>query len=171
MTHNGPVVTKANEMDLEGILQLQALNQVERGGLLASSLPPERILAMMREMPLIVARRDKHVTGFLLTATRYMNNDMPLVKAMLEAYPGSPDAYIYGPICVSQEERGRGLAQRMFAHLCRLEAGREGMLFIRKDNEASMHAHLKMGMREVAIFMHEKHEFAVFSFRGCVEAE
>lgn len=171
MTHNGPVVTKANEMDLDGILELQALNQVERGGLLASSLPAERILTMMREMPLIVARRDKHVTGFLLTATRYMNADFPLVKAMLKAYPGSPDAYIYGPICVCKEERGHGLAQEMFAHLCRLEAGREGMLFIRRDNEASLHAHLKMGMQEVATFLHEGHEFAVFSFRGCLDTE
>ncbi|MBA1200583.1 GNAT family N-acetyltransferase [Pseudomonas capeferrum] len=134
-------------------------------------MPPERILTMMREMPLIVARRDRRVAGFLLTATRYMNADYPLVNAMLKAYPGSPDAYIYGPICVIEEERGHGLAQAMFEHLCRLEPGREGILFIRKDNEASMHAHLKMGMREVATFMFEGHAFAVFSFRGCVTPE
>ncbi|MHC6225200.1 GNAT family N-acetyltransferase [Pseudomonas sp. X10] len=166
MTNHAQVVTQANEKDLDGILDLQARNQVERGGLLAASLPPERILAMMREMPLIVARRGTRVTGFLLTATRQMNADFPLVKAMLEAYPGPPDAYIYGPICVSEEERGQGLAQRMFAHLCQLEPGREGILFIRKDNEASMHAHLKMGMQEVATFLFDDHEFAVFSYRG-----
>ncbi|HKS11797.1 MAG TPA: GNAT family N-acetyltransferase, partial [Pseudomonas sp.] len=86
--------------------------------------------------------------------------------AMLDAYPASPDTYIYGPICVTEHERGHGLAQLMFDELCRLEPDREGILFVGKSNEASMHAHLKMGMKEVASFTHHGSEFAVFSFRG-----
>jgi len=166
MTYHDLVIAKATDTDLDGILELQAMNQANRGGALASSLPRERILAMMRAMPLIVAREGAQVVGFLLTAPREMNIDFPLVKAMLDAYPGSPDTYIYGPICVTQEERGHGLAQEMFDHLRRLEPGREGILFVGKDNEASMHAHLKMGMQQVATFEHDGHAFAVFSFRG-----
>ena len=72
---------------------------------------------------------------------------------MLAAYSGATDAYVYGPICVSAEERGKGFAQAMFAELQRLLPGREGILFIRRDNPASLRAHEKMGMHEVAGFV------------------
>lgn len=166
MTLHSLTVTRATEADLHGILQLQADNQLDHGGSLASSLSPARILAMVLAMPVIVARDGDEIIGFLLTAARDMNDDYPLVKAMLDAYPASPDTYIYGPICVTEHERGHGLAQVMFDELCRLEPEREGILFVGKGNQASMHAHLKMGMREVASFIHDDSEFAVFAFRG-----
>lgn len=50
-----------------------------------------------------------------MTTSRAMNADIPVVQAMFAAYQGSPDAYIYGPICVGEDERGKGLAQSMFA--------------------------------------------------------
>jgi predicted GNAT superfamily acetyltransferase len=121
---------------------------------------------MMRDMPLIVARRDWVVTGFLMTTTRAMNADLPIVQAMFTAYQGTPDAYVYGPICVGAEERGKGLAQAMFKELRALEPGREGILFIRRDNEASLRAHARMGMREVAEFQFNGFDFAVFSYIG-----
>ncbi|EPJ96988.1 MULTISPECIES: GNAT family N-acetyltransferase [Pseudomonas] len=166
MTNHESVVGRANEADLDGILVLQAANQMARGGSLSASLPEARVMAMMQEMPLIVARRDGHITGFLMTTTRAMNADLPIVQAMFGAYPGAADAYVYGPICVGEEERGKGLAQRMFADLRRLEPGREGILFIRKDNEASLRAHLKMGMKEVASFPFNGFDFAVYSYIG-----
>lgn len=166
MSKSEPLITRATAADLDGILELQARNQVAQGGSLAASLPAERILAMLREMPLIIARNDTHISGFLMTTTREMNADLPIVQAMLAAYPGSPDAYVYGPICVSEDTRGQGLAQHMFAELCRLEPGRDGILFIRKDNAASIRAHLKMGMQDVASFTFKGADYAVFTFTG-----
>ena len=70
---------------------------------------------------------------------------------MLRAYPGAaPDAYVYGPVCVAEEARGRRLAAAMFAALRARLPRREGVLFIRRDNAASLRAHERMGMREVA---------------------
>ncbi len=54
----------------------------------------------------------------------------------------------------------------MFAELRRLHAGREGMLFIRADNEPSLRAHRKMGMTEVASFLHAGVEHIVLSYFG-----
>ncbi|BCL75682.1 hypothetical protein JHS3_14180 [Jeongeupia sp. HS-3] len=159
-------IGRADEADLEGILELQAANQIERGGALSASLPRSRVAAMMDDMPLIVSRRDGRVTGFLMTTSRAMNADLPIVQAMFAAYQGSDDAYIYGPICVGADERGKGLAQAMFRELQRLESGREGVLFIRRDNEASLRAHARMGMREVAGFRFNGFDFAVFSYIG-----
>ena len=149
---------------MDGILALQAANQPERGGSLSASLPYSRIAAMMREMPLIVARSDHRITGFLMTSSREINVDVPIIMAMLAAYPGSTDAYIYGPVCVAAEERGRGLAHAMFSELRRLEPAREGILFIRHDNAASLSAHAKMGMRVVADFEFGETKFAVLSY-------
>ncbi|WP_321968419.1 GNAT family N-acetyltransferase [Burkholderia cepacia] len=151
---------------MNGILELQAANQVDRGGSLSAALPRDQVAAMLHELPLIIARRGHRVVGFLMTASRAMSVDVPIVRAMLTAYQGDPDAYIYGPICVDKEERGKRLAQSMFAKLRLLEAGREGILFIRRDNYASLRAHTNMGMREVARFIFDGADFAVFSYVG-----
>lgn len=166
MTKSETDIGRASEADLDGIVELQAANQPERGGTLSASLPRSRIAEMMREMPLIVARCGDRITGFLMTSTRAMNTDVPIISAMLAAYPGTPDAYVYGPVCVSVEERGKGLAQAMFSELRRLAPAREGILFIRRDNSASLRAHAKMGMREVASFVFGGNDFAVLSYLG-----
>ena len=162
----GVDIGRATEHDLDGILELQAANQLERGGLLSVELPRARVTAMMQEMPLIVARRDGRIVAFLVNSTRQMNDDVPIIRAMLDAYPGESNAYVYGPICVSEAERGKGMAQALFAELRRLEPGREGILFIRSDNAASLRAHAKMGMREVAGFVFNGLDHVVLSFIG-----
>lgn len=159
-------VGRAVEADLDGILELQAANQPERGGMLSAALPRSRVAQMMRERPLIVARRGGRIVAFLMNGTAAMNADVPIIRAMLVAYPGAPDAYVYGPVCVHEAERGKGIAQAMFAELCRLERGREGILFIRRDNPASLRAHAKMGMHEVANFVFEGTDHVVLAFIG-----
>ncbi|WP_198155849.1 GNAT family N-acetyltransferase [Herbaspirillum autotrophicum] len=159
-------ISPANDADLDDIIALQAANQIARGGALAAEMPRDRVATMMRDMPLIVARRDQRVSGFLMTATRQTNIDIPIVQAMFAAYAGSAAAYVYGPVCVAQEERGQGLAQLMCAELRRLQPGREGILFIRRDNQPSMRAHARMGMQEVAGFHFNGFDYAVLSFIG-----
>lgn len=159
-------IVRATEADLDGIMELQAENQPGLGGTLSASFPRVRITEMMNKMPLIVARRGGRIIAFLMSSTRNMHADAPIIQAMLNAYSGTADAYVYGPICVSSEERGKGLAQAMYKELRRLEPGREGILFIRRDNQASLRAHEKMGMREMANFIFNGNEYAVFSYFG-----
>ena len=113
---------------------------------------------------MIVARKSNRVIGYLVTSTKKMNADIPIINAMLEAYSGIVDAHVYGPICVKSEERGKGLSQAMFKELQRLKSAREYVLFVRGDNFASLRAHIKMGMREVADFMFRENSYIVFSF-------
>lgn len=159
-------IDRTTEADLDGIMELQAENQPELGGMLSASFSRVRITEMMNEMPLIVARRGGRIIAFLMSSTRNMNEDVPIIQAMLNTYPGTSDAYVYGPICVSSEDRGKGLAQAMYRELRRLEPGREGILFIRRSNQASLRAHEKMGMCEVASFVFNGNEYAVFSYFG-----
>jgi len=147
-------------------MELQAANQPERGGMLSANLSRSQVAEMMIGRPLIVARRNGRVVAFLMTSTREMNDNVPIIRAMLDAYPGTADAFVYGPICVKEEERGKGLAQTMFTELRRLERGREGILFIRRDNPASLCAHTKMGMREMAGFVFGGTDYVVLSYVG-----
>lgn len=103
--------------------------------MLSAELPRSRILQMMVGMPLVVARREGRVVGFLTATTRAMNADLPVVAAMFSVLRGQ-------------------------------QPGREGVLFIRIDKQASLLAHWKMGMNEVARFDFNGANFAVFSYVG-----
>lgn len=54
----------------------------------------------------------------------------------------------------------------MFAALRPKVAGKEGVLFIRNDNVASIKAHVSMGMKVVAEFEFSGKRYSVFSFIG-----
>jgi hypothetical protein len=86
--------------------------------------------------------------------------------AMLQSYPGSPDAYVYGPICVAAAARGKGIAEAMFSEVCRLLPEREGILFINAGNLPSIRAHQKMGMQMITEFIYSGAKFLVFAYRA-----
>lgn len=154
----------ARETDALGILNLMLANTAANGGSLSASFSLEQIQAMQASMPLIVARLADEVVGFLMSSLRAASASIPIIKAMLDAYPGSDNAYVYGPICVAATQRGHGIAQAMFIELCRRLPGREGILFVRRDNAASLRAHAKMAMREVAQFTYRDSEHAVLAY-------
>ena len=151
--------------DIDGILALHEENQLEHGGLLSARLPRGWLESALNDLPVIVARRSEQVVGYLVTASREVTQNVPVIAAMLRAYPGTLDSYVYGPVCVAANERGHGLAAMMFAELRKLLPGREGILFIRTDNIASLRAHQKMGMREAAAFEHDGVKFLALAYR------
>ncbi len=107
------------------------------------------------------------MVGYLISAPRQAYAGVPVVTAMLRAYPvAASDAYVYGPVCVAEEARGRGLAAAMFAMLGGQLPGREGVLFIWRDKAASLRVHVRMGMREVAQFTCGGAEMVVLAYIG-----
>ena len=156
----------AFEADVTGILDLQRENLPDRGGALSVEFSRDWFTRAIADMPVIVARRQGSVVGFLVSSPFSAHADVPIVQVMRGAYAGPDDAYVYGPICVARSERGRGLAGRLFAALRRELPGREGVLFIRRDNPASLNAHARMGMREVAEFIHGDAVHVVLAYVG-----
>ena len=161
----GILIERATLAHVGGILKLAEDNSPQRGGDLTGSLPREAVVMTIQMLPSLVAVRDGQVIGFLL-AWEKASSGHPCVKAMLEAYQGSHDAYVYGPICVDASARGEGLAGRMFEELRKLLPDREGILFIRKGNESSLRAHHKMGMRKTAEYTYEGNTFFVFAYNS-----
>ena len=163
---DGIEIGTASERDLEGILALQDANQPERGGTLSAHLSRAQLEAMLADLPLVVARRGDQVVGYLLAASKPTVAEVPVIRAMLAAYAGAADAYVYGPIVVAEAERGQGLAQSLFESLRTRLPGREGILFIRADNSASLRAHEKMGVVRRETFRHNGRDFVVLSYEG-----
>jgi L-amino acid N-acyltransferase YncA len=71
---------------------------------------------------------------------------------MLRVWPGTADAYIYGPICIDEAARGQGVLDSLFAYVAARLPGREAILFIKANNTRSLQAHARLGMRQVANF-------------------
>ncbi|MEO9386788.1 GNAT family N-acetyltransferase [Chromobacterium phragmitis] len=154
----------ADLQDRDGIASLLRDNSPSRGGALTGEFPADKVAAMLQTgMPVIAALRGGQVVGALFSAAADHPSPPPAVAAMLRAWPGSPNAYVYGPICVAESERGQGLPARLYAALRARLPGREAILFIRRDNAPSLSAHLRLGMREKAAFILDSVEYTVLS--------
>jgi hypothetical protein len=149
--------------DVDDIARLIELNSVDRGGNLSPEFGRAEIEKLLHNATVLVARIDSRLAGVMFAAGK----DQPFtpsVAAMLRAWPGDADAYVYGPVCIDEQDRGTGLLQLLFDRLKTLYPSREAILFIDKTNEASLRAHLRLGMRVVAEFSHSGKEFLVLKF-------
>ncbi|MGA8135091.1 MAG: GNAT family N-acetyltransferase [Pseudomonas gingeri] len=163
-------INLATDADIEGIAQLLQDNSPSQGGSLTGEFPLDKVRQMaLGGSPVVVAFRDDRVVGVLFSASKDMHPAPPSIQAMLSAWPGTPDAYMYGPACIASTERGQGLLPQLYAQLQRHCPGREAILFIRRDNTASLRAHERLGMHEVAGFTLEGDEYAVLSDRPVVQ--
>ena len=166
MTAGDAEIGLATADDVAGILDLQERNLRKNGGALSVPLSPQWFDASIDGMPIIVARRDGRVVGYVVSSPLEDQSDDPILHAMLQAYPGSPGSYVYGPICVAESERGKGVARAMFEALRARLPGREGFTFIRADNAVSRKVHAGMGMREVATFTVADVAYVVVAYVG-----
>ncbi len=145
MTTGDVEISLATPDDITGILALQERNLRKNGGVLSVPLSAEWLQAAVTGMPIVVARRDRQVVGYVVSSPLDQQASDPILDAMLRAHPGAPGAYVYGPICVAESERGRGLARAMFETLRLQLPGREGFTFIRADNALSRKVHAGHG--------------------------
>ena len=107
----------ATRDDVTGILDLQERNLRGVGGALSVRFSRDWFEAAISDMPIIVARSDEQVVGYVVSTPLTAQAHDPIIQAMLRAHPGSSTSYNYGPICVAEDHRGRGLAVAMFEAL------------------------------------------------------
>ena len=155
----------ATAEDIPEILALQEPNLVETAsGGLSVRQTAEWFKRTMHEMPLIVARRDGKLVGYLIATSLAAKAHVKIVQDMLRTFPAPPNCYSYGPVCVAESERGNGLAGAMFEKLRASLPGRPAMTFVRADNAASLRAHRKMGMQELGTFTNEGLSHIAFAY-------
>jgi predicted GNAT superfamily acetyltransferase len=149
----------ATAEDIPELLALQAENQISRGGALSIEFPAVWYEGVVRDMPIVIARRDGSLAGFLVSCSPEATQHLALISSA--AYPAGPDAYNSGPLCIAAKERGHGLAAKLFNAQRSLLPGREGVALIRRGNSASRAAHAKYGFCEVAEFSRSEVEYLV----------
>ena len=159
-------IAVASPAEAAGIAGLIDRCQASDGTGLAQRFSVKEVEAHIAAMPCIVARDGRAIMGVLLAQPLELAADAgPVTRAMLAAYPGSPDSYVYGPIAVAPEARGQGVAVRMARALEASTAGREGILFINETNAASLATHERLGYRLRASFGFGSNRFAVLTTR------
>jgi hypothetical protein len=152
--------------DVDDILALIQANETTRGGAITGHFDRAMIVAFLHDMPVVVARRGTRLAGVLVSSSIEAVGHMPVIAAMLGTWRGAADAYIYGPICIAAVDRGQGLAEKLFGFLKAVLPGREGILFIRADNAASIRAHRdKLGMLPRGTFSLDGSDHVVLSYR------
>jgi L-amino acid N-acyltransferase YncA len=118
----------------------------------------------MSEMPIVVARRDGIVVGYALATSIAAKAHVRIIQTMLRAFPAPPNCYLYGPVCVTESERGNGLAGMMYQEMRARLPDRTAMSFVRSDNMPSLRANRKMGKKELGQFIHDEESYIVFGF-------
>ena len=156
----------ANLDDVERISALLTANAADRGGSLYGDWSVAVVEDRIAAGDLIIVAMDQtHLLGVLFTSEK-ARASAPPVLAMLAAWPGTVDAYVYGPVCIDQAVRGKGVLEALHADLVTRRPGREAILFIKANNPRSLHAHARLGMEQVASFALHGEVFAVLSDRS-----
>jgi len=159
-------ISLGHEEDIPGILVLQEANLAERGGGLAVRQTADWYRHAILEKSIVVGRHDGKVVGYVLGTSLAAKAHVMIVQTMLRNFPPPPDCYLYGPVCVAETERGKGLAGALFEVLRTNMATRPAMTFIRADNIPSLRAHRKMGMSELGAFVTEDVAYIALCYSG-----
>jgi hypothetical protein len=161
------ITTRTATIDDAGpISTLLMANSFDRGGTLYGSWSTDVVMTCITAGQLIIVAMDGlMLAGVLFTSEKAQVSTEPVV-AMLQAWPGSPNAYVYGPVCIDPAARGQGVLEVLYADLVARRPGREAVLFIKANNQRSLQAHARLGMRQVANFTLGGENFIVLSSRN-----
>jgi L-amino acid N-acyltransferase YncA len=159
-------IRRATHKDSVGISSLLITNSSERGGALYGDWSIGVVEKWITSDAMIAVAIDgSKLLGVLFTSEKAQASAAP-VLAMLSAWSGAVDAYVYGPICVDEAARGQGVVERLFAYVAAELSGREAILFIKANNLRSLRAHSRLGMTQVAHFELCGEVFVVLSSEG-----
>jgi predicted GNAT superfamily acetyltransferase len=174
---------RAIAADYDQILRLQGANFIanlteeeRKQGFLSALFTPEQTAQIAEDLGTMVAVVDNRVAGFLCAFRNEFQTGSPVIAKMLESYgrlifDGRPlssfDSYIYGPVCIGREFRGRGLLRGLYDAQKKDLAGRFeiGVAFVSRDNPHSLSAHVAgLGMTEAGDFQVKGNAYATLAF-------
>ncbi|MGH7826318.1 MAG: hypothetical protein ACREQ7_14230 [Candidatus Binatia bacterium] len=175
---------RAEIADYPAILRLQSANYIHKlaaderqQGFLSAEFSPEQVAALAQDLGTTLAVVADEVAGFLCAFRREFNHGSPVIAKMLECYDqvefeGRPlsvlKSYIYGPVCVAREYRGRGLLRGLYEAQRRDLAGQfdMGVAFVSRDNPHSLRAHTSgIAMKEVGDFELGDNTYVILVFQ------
>jgi len=174
---------RARPGDYPAILELQNANYIanlsaeeRKQGFLSAQFSLEQTARIAEDLGTIVAVVDGQVAGFLCAFRNEFETGSPVIAKMLESYnrlafAGRPlsafESYIYGPVCIGREQRGRGLLRGLYEAQKKdlAEQFEIGVAFVSRDNPHSLSAHIAgLGMVEAGDFEVKGNRYATLAF-------
>jgi len=174
---------RVRESDYPGLLALQEANlrdnltPAQRGrGFLSARFSREQFAAMDADVAVVVAETDGAIGGYLCGSSVEFNRRFALLEAMIEQYAytelhgrslRSYSSFVYGPVCVDEGLRGRGLLRGLYRALRAQVAGRFeiGVAFVAQDNAHSLAAHVQgLGMSDAGGFEFGGRSYRIVAF-------
>jgi len=175
---------KAAPADYDAVLRLQAANfianlseEARQSGFLSAQFTPEQTARIAEDLGTTLAIVDGRVAGFLCAFRNEFKTDSPVIANMLESYErltfeGKPlssfKGYIYGPVCIGREYRGRGLLRGLYETQKNDLAGNFeiGVAFVALSNPHSLNAHVAgLGMIPAGDFSVNDNVYRTLVFR------
>ena len=170
--------------DYQEILQLQSANYIanlteeeRQRGFLSAKFSLEQTAQIAEDLGITIAVLDDRVAGFLCAFRNEFPSGSPVIAEMLRSFPlfrfedrplSSFVGYIYGPVCIAREYRGRGLLRGLYEAQKTDLAGRFeiGVAFVSRTNPHSLRAHVNgLGMMEVGDFQVTANRYVALAFR------
>jgi len=183
---DNPFVTirRALPSHYAGILRLQSANYIanlreeeRKQGFLSAQFTLEQTAAMAEDLGTTIAIANNEVVGFLCAFRNEFDHGSPVVANMIASYPfmrfegrtlTEYSSYVYGPVCIHQAYRGRGLLRSLYEGQKKELAGQfeVGVALIARNNPHSLKAHVAgLGMKEVGDFEVKGNTYATVVFR------
>jgi predicted GNAT superfamily acetyltransferase len=175
---------KARPAEYSDILRLQSANYIanlseeeRKQGFLSAEFTPEQTAQIAEELGTIVVVIDDQIVGFVCAFRNEIETGSPVIAKMLESYDrmvfegsvlSSFRSYIYGPVCIAREYRGRGLLRGLYDAQKKDLAGQFeiGVAFVSRSNPHSLDAHVKgLGMTGVGNFECRGIVYVTLAFR------
>lgn len=170
--------------DYAAILDLQSANYIanlsaheREQGFLSARFTLEQTAQIAEDLGTIVAVIDDQIVGFVCAFRNEFETGSPVIAKMLESYDrfifearplSTFNSYIYGPVCMARDFRGRGLLRGLYEAQKKDLAGQFeiGVAFVSRSNPHSLAAHVKgLGMTEVGDFECQGNIYVTLAFR------
>lgn len=174
---------RAAREDIPAILDVQAANFIgnlgdaeRQDGFLSVMFTAKQLEEMAGHVGIIVAVGGSRLAGYLCASSCEFNRLFPLLAAMMQRFDGidyrgrplaSSHVFIYGPVCIDQSYRGRGLLRGLYETLQREVVGRYdiGVAFVAHDNPHSLRVHVDgLGMAHVGEFDFSGKQYHILAF-------
>jgi hypothetical protein len=145
--------------DIDGVLTLQKLNLVtnltdeeKKSGFVTTPFSIEQLTYVIHNEGLFIAKDNNKIIAYLFAESWDYFSQYPIFEYMISLFPklefqdfevNSTSSFQYGPICIAQEYRGKGLIHLLFEFM-RIHTVKRyplGVTFINKTNIPSLKAH------------------------------
>ena len=175
---------RAKPNDYPAILDLQNANYIanlsaeeRKQGFLSAQFSLEQTARIAEDLGTTLAVVDGQLAGFLCAFRHEFDTGSPVIATMLGSYDrlifadrplSAFRSYIYGPVCIGREQRGRGLLRGLYKAQKEELAGQFeiGVAFVSRDNPHSLSAHIAgLGMVEAGDFEVKGNRYATLAFR------